>query len=102
MPDFRAKKRASQMLRKPSRMSTARIGAQAMENHRLLVEQIMHLRSMMLTPSQARGISRQVYGDEMARFEKLRDDAVVAINELCVLNPRYRKKLNEAIKKSLQ
>lgn len=100
MPDFRAKKRISQLFRKPHRLLSAH--TQNMESHRMLVEQIMYLRSMMLTPSQAMDISKQVYSDVMVRFEKLKDDAVIAINELCVLHPAYRKKLNDAINKSIQ
>lgn len=100
MPDFRHKKRLSQMLRKPHLVRAH--AAMVIAQNKFMIEQIMDLSKKILSPSAVRDISKKVYGDEMTRFEKLKDDAVIAINEICVLHPAYRKKLNEAIEKSIK
>lgn len=96
MPDFRQKKRLSQMLRKPHLVRAH--AAMAVSQNKYLIEQIMDMSQRMITPSLVRALSAEMYRNFEHRLDRLRDDAVIAINEICVLHPAYRKKLNQAIR----
>jgi hypothetical protein len=99
MPDFRQKRRISQMLRQPKQLGNRAAGLIA--SNSVLLETIISMRKAMLSPGQVRQISKEVYGDEGRRLEKLRDDAVIAINEICILHPAYRTKINRAVKEAI-
>ena len=104
MPDFRQKLRISQMLRHPHRVNrhVASMTIAVSEQHKFMIERIIEISNHMVTTQQVKNIYQEAYGNEGKRLEKLRDDAVITINEICSLHPAYRKKLNQAIKKTIQ